>query len=247
MSNFLRSLLLAGLTTATVLQFSSCSKTAEPTPQAQAQTGALVGQVSPANALASVTATPVGGGTAYTATISSSGSYAFVSLPVGNYTIVYTAAAGFINPAAQTASVTVNSTFTLPAVSPQGTRLTLLTDKNWIITAATISPGVNIGGTIITDFYGQYQPCDKDDFIRFERPSVFKSDEGATKCNMTSPQTTTGTWVFNSDQTIVTVTEQGGAPVSINILELTDSTLRISFSQVSAGISYNQTNTYRKG
>jgi hypothetical protein len=123
----------------------------------------------------------------------------------------------------------------------------LLTDKNWIIIAATVSPGVNIGGTIVTDYYGQYQPCDKDDFVRFEKPNVFKSDEGATKCVAAAPQTTTGTWVFNGDQTIITLTEQGGAPVSVNILELNDNTLKISFSEVSGGISYTQTNTYRKG
>lgn len=94
-----------------------CNKASEPTPQAAAQTGAVVGQVTPATGLTAITATPVGGGSTYTATLNPSGAYAFVTLPVGTYTISYVAAAGYATPAPQTVTVTVNNTVTLPAIT----------------------------------------------------------------------------------------------------------------------------------
>ena len=122
----------------------------------------------------------------------------------------------------------------------------LLTGKNWIISAETVSPGISSGGTIITDLYGQFQSCQKDDFVRFETPNVLKDDEGAVKCVSTDPQTTTGTWVFNADQSIITITE-GATIQSLNIIELTDSSLKVTVSQTSNNVAYTFTVTYRKG
>ena len=94
-----------------------CNKTSDPTPPAAVQTGAVAGQVTPANGLTAITATPTGGGAAYTATLNPSGAYAFVTLPVGTYTIGYVAAAGYATPASQTVTVTVNNTVTLPTLT----------------------------------------------------------------------------------------------------------------------------------
>ena len=133
------------------------------------------------------------------------------------------------------------------SVAPAPTKTELLTNKNWVLSAQTVSPGYNAGGgTIITDLYGQKQACEKDDFIRFETPNVLKFDEGATKCSSSSPQTTTGTWVFNADQTIITVTPQGGMPQSANLLELTDTSLKATSSAVINNTTYTITSTYRK-
>ncbi|MDO7848938.1 lipocalin family protein [Hymenobacter sp. M29] len=131
--------------------------------------------------------------------------------------------------------------------TPAPSKTDLLSDKNWIVSAETVSPGVVVAGATITDVYGQFQSCQKDDFIRFEKPNVFKDDEGAVKCTQTDPQTTTGTWVFNSDQTIITITPQGGSPQSLNIQELTDSSLKITTSAVQNNVNYTFTITYRKG
>ena len=124
----------------------------------------------------------------------------------------------------------------------------ILTDKNWIQTAYTVSPGIVLtpGGTAITDLYGQSEPCSKDDFIRFETPNVFKEDEGSTKCNSTDPQTKTGTWVFNADQTILTITHKAALPkVSIS-LNLPHS-LKVSSINRRAAVTYTVTTTFRKG
>ena len=130
--------------------------------------------------------------------------------------------------------------------TPAPTKTELLTNKNWVLTAETVSPGINAGGTVITDLYGQMPACSKDDFIRFETPNVYKEDEGATKCSSTSPQTTTGTWVFNADQTIITTTSQGSTPQSLNVVELTDSTLKITVVVANNGVNYTITATFRK-
>ena len=73
-----------------------------------------------ANALSSVTATPAAPPTTATpvvGTVDPAGAYSFTNLPAGSYTIAYTAASGYVNPAAQTATVTANSTLTLPAIT----------------------------------------------------------------------------------------------------------------------------------
>ncbi len=124
----------------------------------------------------------------------------------------------------------------------------LLTNKNWVVTAQTVSPGIVLtpGGTAITDLYQQGDACGKDDFIRFETPNVYKEDEGAVKCKTTDPQTKIGTWVFNSDQTILTVTPQAGTAESVNITELTDASLKVNVSQVSNAVTYTITTTFKK-
>lgn len=84
-----------------------------------------------------------------------------------------------------------------------------LTGKWWINTALTIDPAINIGGTLITDLWSQIPGCSKDDIQKFESNGIYTFDEGATKCSTNDPQTTTGTWSFNSDETVVSVTTTG--------------------------------------
>jgi hypothetical protein len=66
--------------------------------------------------------------------------------------------------------------------------------------------------------------CQKDDLFIFESGGVYKTDEGATKCDPTDPQQTTGTWVFNSGETMLTTVE-GGDTVTVTITELSSSKL----------------------
>ena len=84
-----------------------------------------------------------------------------------------------------------------------------LTGKWWINTAMTIDPAIVIGGTSITDLWGQIPPCSKDNLQKFETAGVYTMDEGATKCSGNDPQTTTGTWSFNADETIISTTTTG--------------------------------------
>ena len=211
-----------------------------------AQAGAAAGQVLPAGALTGATATPTGGGTAYPAAVNAAtGQYTFANLPLGNYAVTYVVAAGYPTPAAQVATVTAGATATLPTLTLQLNPALLLTNRDWVLTAQRISPGIFIGGTTTTDLYAQLSACSKDDFIRFEAPNVLKIDEGPTKCSSSDPQTQTGTWTFNSSQSVITVVLQGQSQ-DLAVVSLTDISLVFMTTQTAGGITYTVTSTYRK-
>lgn len=120
----------------------------------------------------------------------------------------------------------------------------LLTDKNWRQTAGTADPGLPNNGTIVTDYFGQLNACAKDNIDRFEKPNVYKSDEGTNVCTG-STQTTVGTWVFSSDESKITVTA-GSQSLSMEIVELTETTLKVKYPFVNGTVTHNITDTYTK-
>ena len=110
-----------------------------------------------------------------------------------------------------------------------------LTGKWWVNTSMTIDPAINLGGTLITDLWSQIPACTKDDMQKFESGGVFTFDEGATKCSTNDPQTTTGTWAFNSDETVVSVTTVGAngtETYSYTIVKLDSDKMTAKFSEV---------------
>ena len=132
--------------------------------------------------------------------------------------------------------------------TPAKTKTDLLTGKDWIITAATVSPGFPNpnGGAPITDFYAQLDACDKDDFVRFDKPNTFKSDEGANRCTG-APQTQTGTWSFNSNETILS-SVVGTDANNYNVLELAESNMKLGLTEdlFGNGVNYTLTFTFAK-
>ena len=108
---------------------------------------------------------------------------------------------------------------------PEPTKTELLTGKNWKVTALTSDPAVDINGVLVTNVYNQMDQCSKDDLDRFESNGIYKFDEGLTKCNVNDPQTVTGTWSFNSNQTIITVTVNGNTS-SFNVESIGESTMK---------------------
>ena len=84
-------------------------------PQAQTQTATLSGQIQPAGSVTAVTATDGSGRTA-PATLSSTGAYSFAGLSLGNYSLSFTPAAGFVAPAAVSVSLSSGGT-TVPPVT----------------------------------------------------------------------------------------------------------------------------------
>ena len=117
-----------------------------------------------------------------------------------------------------------------------------LIDKYWIQTGLTVDPPILIGGTSITDVWSQVPTCQQDDLQKFSNGGVYTSDEGASKCSPNDPQTTTGTWSFNSDQTILSITKNNQT-VSYTIVELTGSTAKLKYSAVQNQIMYTYTIT----
>jgi hypothetical protein len=123
----------------------------------------------------------------------------------------------------------------------------LLTGKNWILTAETVSPAVNFNGVLITDLYAQLDDCTKDDISKFNANGTYTIEEGATKCNANDPQVfDSGTWVFNSDETILVLTSPANGTINAEIKELTSSKCVISQETTIDNISYTITDTYQK-
>ncbi|MDP1726463.1 MAG: hypothetical protein Q8M15_06735 [Bacteroidota bacterium] len=110
------------------------------------------------------------------------------------------------------------------STTPTKTKAEYLTSGTWNIKAASINPGLDMGGITITDLYAVMQSCDKDNTRKFNTNGTGKDDEGATKCNASEPQTTDFTWVFDSSQTKLT---ENGTDV-YNVLQLDASTCKVS-------------------
>ena len=131
---------------------------------------------------------------------------------------------------------------------PAPTKTELLTGKNWNLKGFTVNPGVDYfgNGTLITDIYAQSPSTDKDDLERFDTPNAYKYDEGPTKA-AGAVQTITGTWTFSTDEKVVTVTPQGSAPSSYEIMELTENNLKVKYTQVAtSGITYTYERSYAR-
>jgi hypothetical protein len=125
------------------------------------------------------------------------------------------------------------------------TKKELLTGKNWILVAETVTPGIYINGVLITDSYAQMDDCSKDDLSKFNSDGTYTFEEGATKCDVNDPQVwDSGTWVFNSDQTILVITSPDYGTGNAKIIELTSSKLIVTLEETDEGIKYTFTDTY---
>lgn len=73
--------------------------------------------------------------------------------------------------------------------------LTMLQNKNWKITALTVTPGYS--GAASDDIYNTWmEACDRDNLFRFNTGNEFILDEGPTKCDPADLQTQPGTWGY---------------------------------------------------
>ena len=116
---------------------------------------------------------------------------------------------------------------------PQKSTKDYLTAGYWKTTAMTIDPGINIGGTVITDFFAQMLPCTKDDLTRFETNGKITDDEGATKCDPNDPQTTTdGNWVLAADNKSVTISYPGEDPITVVFSTINATTLSGTYTVI---------------
>ncbi len=132
-----------------------------------------------------------------------------------------------------------------PAPAPAQTNTQKITGKAWKTTAATVDPAYNVGGTMITDWYSQMPACSKDDLMTLNSNGTYTEDEGASKCDPSDPQVTTGTWVWNSNETIITITENG-ASYNYEIVQNDGTTLKYKQSEIIGGINYVLTVTCQK-
>ena len=123
----------------------------------------------------------------------------------------------------------------------------LLTGKYWKMTAITIEPSIpvvddygNITG-YTNDLFAQMQPCVKDDIQKYNSDGTYIWD-AKVKCDVQDPQSGSGTWMFNTDETVVTETANGES-MSYTIIELTDSKYKFSYDGVLDAVTYKLTVT----
>jgi hypothetical protein len=101
------------------------------------------------------------------------------------------------------------------ATTTNKSKTELLCSSKWVQKSFKVNPGIDIGGVILTDIYPQFELCDKDDTEKYETNGFGISDEGADKCDPSSPQTSSFTWSFKNNETILSL---DGDDLAINTL-----------------------------
>lgn len=125
----------------------------------------------------------------------------------------------------------------------------LLCKAPWKITAGTVNPAmpaVDANGNFTTtnDYFSQLEDCDKDDTEKYDKTGKVTYDNGTAICDPEAPQTTTGMWVFNTDETIITESSAEGT-FSYKIIELTSDVMKVEMEQVIMGTNYTFTLTLK--
>ena len=113
----------------------------------------------------------------------------------------------------------------------------LLTGGSWQMTAMTVEPAIDWFGTPVKNVFPQLPACVRDDLAIFKTNGTVNYDEGASKCSPNDPQTTTGTWAFNTDQTILSITRDGESE-SWDITTLTKAEFKADYTVVEDGVTY---------
>ena len=123
-----------------------------------------------------------------------------------------------------------------------------LCGKYWVITEATIDPSLPITdefGNIIgytSNIFAQMEPCDKDNVEKYNSDGTLVWDT-RVKCDVSEVQSGTGTWIFNSDETKITET-YGNESITYDIIELSNSKLKVNYEMDLLGVTYNLTITF---
>ncbi|GGF07896.1 lipocalin family protein [Hymenobacter cavernae] len=126
------------------------------------------------------------------------------------------------------------------------TKTEMLTDKTWMLSALTTNPARTMNGKQVTDLFPYVEDCTLDDVLSFSKPNVYHFEEGATKCSTNDPQSLTGSWAFQEDETVLATTFPGYTGNTYNIVSLDNSTLKLKAITTINGTKYTQTFTYTK-
>lgn len=124
----------------------------------------------------------------------------------------------------------------------------LLTDHKWKISAITLVATSPLG-SITQDGYAPLAACQKDNFNAYNADKTGATDEGATKCSTSAPQSTPYTWSFNAAETELSFTGtfngQPNTTVAGELLQLTNNTMQVrtTTTQTTAGITITTTAT----
>lgn len=135
---------------------------------------------------------------------------------------------------------------TTPTPAPTNTEK--LSGKNFKVTAIAVNPGFFDGNATITDWYASsyYDPCLKDNLTKFNTNGTYVEDESSVVCSGEN-QTKSGTWTWNSTETVLTIKENGETTGTDFVIITNDgTTLKGTITQNIAGTNYVFTFTYVK-
>ena len=115
-------------------------------------------------------------------------------------------------------------------------RTELLTQSNWKL----VSDQEKAGSAPWEEYIDDYDPCELDNYFKFNTNGSVVLDEGPTKCDPTDPQTETGNWSFESNESRLNL---DGYVVDIE--ELNGSTLTFTSTETFGGVTYIYKQIYR--
>jgi hypothetical protein len=108
------------------------------------------------------------------------------------------------------------------------TKSGLLTTGSWVMTSMEVTFPAPIGAM---DMFASMDDCEKDDLVIFNSDKTVTDDEGATKCDSTDPQTSTGgSWNLTSSDTKLAI-EEDGESFEFDIVSLTSDALSLTVTQ----------------
>jgi len=156
----------------------------------------------------------------------------------------------FMIPKTQLASLLILIAATITSVSckkdvgqsKQKTKTELLTAASWKKTALTSNPAYDWygDGNYTTDILSIMKVCQADDFDTYRSDGTGDVDEGPTRCDQSDPQAWTFTWAFADNETKLVFDGFN----EFNIVELTETTLKVGLTFEESGVTYTQEETY---
>ncbi|TGE24759.1 carboxypeptidase regulatory-like domain-containing protein [Hymenobacter aquaticus] len=178
----------------------------------------MEGSFTPVASLTKVTATPVTGGAAYTATIAFPGTYRFRALPLGTYSLQFEPVAGYVTPAPQTLAVQTSGAPVIRTLHVLTERAALMTAVKWRVTTNLTLNTTN--GTTV-DGLATAASCAKDNTLQFMPDGEFIIDQGPLKCAASDPQITKLTWALEQDETYIRFKLPTGATSYLKMIQVT--------------------------
>lgn len=121
------------------------------------------------------------------------------------------------------------------------TKMQLLVNGNWHVTAYTVEPALDFNGDGVdeTNAFAVMEPCVKDDHTTFYEDGTGQLDEGATKCDDSDPQTIPLTWQLAQNETELIVQR-----IDYLLESLTENQLVVKEIETISQVTYTHTVTF---
>jgi Lipocalin-like domain len=117
-----------------------------------------------------------------------------------------------------------------------------LLSKSWIQTDLLAT----VNGVTESVFNDEYEPCDQDNAYNFKSDGTFTVTENTTKCDPSDPdQVSSGTWTILEDGKKLTIVRINEDPQTLDIDELTATSMKVSVTDNSVGVPVKATLVFR--